>query len=162
MTQRLAPPPPPQPPRSVSYLFWNPAHGIGMWDFMSPLDSVYQVNPRGWGDVHKPPPGFPGGEVVPYLPGHEWQGIRVNMELFDPDNASWPALGFSNNLPTFLIVQGPGSDVPALELGGEQQSGSSGSGPRRSMLPSDTQRLEHDSAAHRRAQEAFRKLQGSK
>lgn len=84
------------------------------------------------------------------------------MELYDPDNAGWPALGFSNNLPTLLIVQGDGVDAPPLDLVEEQQGNRSALAPRESMLPGDGIRLEYQSAAHRRVEEAFKKLRGSK
>lgn len=78
-----------------AYLFQNLAHPVASWQ-----------------------PGYSAPQAVPHLGGMDWYGIRVNMELFEPDNPGWLLLGSPvNNVQTFLIVQGQ----VAGPLGGESQ-----------------------------------------
>jgi hypothetical protein len=85
-----------------SYLFRNTLHPADPWQPM------YSVNAKG----HSAP------QTVPYLSGMDWYGIRVTMELFDPDNPAWVLLGNPvNNVQTFLIVQGAVQGGGGLEEG---------------------------------------------
>jgi hypothetical protein len=40
-------------------------------------------------------------------PDRGWYAVRVNMELFDPDNSAWSLFGDPvNNIQSFLVVDG--------------------------------------------------------
>ena len=81
-----------------SYLFRNGAHPIGYWE---PFPFTYTVASYGIAASQIAP--------VPYITSMEWYGVRVNMELYDPDSAGWNLFGNPvNNVQTFLIVNGPG------------------------------------------------------
>lgn len=78
-----------------SYLFRNLAHPIGYWQ---PSPYTYTVSPSG---IAIPP------STVPYIAGMEYYGVRVNLEMYDPDSQYWSQLGSPvNNVQTFLIVMG--------------------------------------------------------
>lgn len=80
-----------------SYLFRNGAHPIRYWE---PFPFTYTVASYGIAASQIAP--------VPYITSMEWYGVRVNMELYDPDSAGWNLFGNPvNNVQTFLIVNGP-------------------------------------------------------
>jgi hypothetical protein len=94
-----------------SFLFRNDiAHGVYVWDFTPQQLFTYSVGSRGWGLGGSPP-----GETVPYLPGSDWHGIRINLELLLPEFPDWVFYGDpQNNIQTFLILQGFGADAPEI------------------------------------------------
>jgi hypothetical protein len=55
--------------------------------------------------------GYTAPQSMPYLSGTDRHGIRVNMELYEPDVPRWVYLGYPpNDVQTFLIVQGAASE----------------------------------------------------
>ncbi|MCC6673332.1 MAG: hypothetical protein IT458_19895 [Planctomycetes bacterium] len=105
-----------------SYLFRNSVHGIGIYDFNIPNPPqvqpyIYAVDPSGIGD-RQPGLGLL-GEPLPAVPGQDWQGLRINAEVFAPADPWWQTQyspPVVNNLQTFLIVEryAAGGDVPPL------------------------------------------------
>jgi hypothetical protein len=109
-----------------TYLFRNsdPIHGILFWDINLSPTGVYTVDEGGVGHIPTP-------DTVPFWPPHTWHGLRINLEIFDPDAPEWqlPAHGApTNNLQTFLIVNGVGPELlEARPEGATTRSSSSAS-----------------------------------
>jgi hypothetical protein len=83
-----------------SYLFRNSTH---------PLNYLY--HPLFQYSVEQVAEGLTTTDVLQitdfYFAGMDYYGIRMNLELFDPDNPLWEELGgIENNLQTFLVVGG--------------------------------------------------------
>jgi hypothetical protein len=132
-----------------SYLFRNTpvgVHGIGIWDMAAPFTYIYTVSTRGLGDSPV--------DIVPYAVGQDWQGIRINCELYDPDSY-WLYFGTVNNIQTFLMVQGAGTDVPTIEI--DDGTGGESAVSRNMRLP-ESRRLEPGSPTYRAVQEAVQRL----
>lgn len=80
----------------------NTVHPVDPWQ------PLYTVNVKG----------YTAPQSVPHLSGMDWYGIRVNMELYKPDDPGWVYLGNPpNNVQTFLIVQGAASGAGGGEEG---------------------------------------------
>lgn len=120
------------------------------------LPFAYSVNQYGIiQDPNNPPNTKP--DPIPYLAGSEWHGLRINLELLDPNNAWWTSVGVpDNNVQTFLSVLGEGAPLFA--------PASNGSWPKKpsntkvTLEPGRSKVLQHMKARL----DAYRKKQGSK
>ena len=84
-----------------SFLFRNAAHPLFFWN--NP-NFTYAVSGL-WGISSGDPAWF--AAIFGMAPDRGWYAVRVNIELFDPDNVDWNAFGDPvNNLQTFLVVEG--------------------------------------------------------
>lgn len=83
-----------------SFLFRNPAHSLFFWNAPNFTYNVAGLNGMSAGD----PDWF--AAIFGMATDRSWYAVRVNMELFDPDNPLWGQLFGDpvNNLQTFLVV----------------------------------------------------------
>lgn len=79
-----------------SYLYRSATHPIGSW---LPSPYTYDVLVTGMSAAMP---------QLPYVSTAPWYGVRINLELFQPDDPLWASLGSPvNNVQTFLVVEGP-------------------------------------------------------
>ena len=97
------------------HLFTNNLHPILLWEWGS-TTFAYTIN--SYGRITIPDP-------VPYV--SPWHGVRVNLELLDPDNSYWTTTGVpDNNVQTFLAIVDEDNGTPQLFTDGAQESKSAG------------------------------------